>query len=256
MRIMQNPLPIYETDLVIPSFFVDDQAQLTVSSLFMLIQEMSDRHASILGAGWHDLREAGYFWVITKIFLKINRMPEWTEHVRLRTWVRKSEAATSPRDFEMLDAEGRQLVAASTVWAILDKEEGRPQRMSTFDGLFIPQDRSVLDRRPPKIGPAVLPETLPVAREVLPSDIDINSHVNNAHYIQWAFDSVGEAFRHSHRLASVAVNFIAQAKMGDRYCVCSSPVEANTYKTVILSADKQTEYCRLQTEWIPLNLEP
>lgn len=251
---MQEPLPFYEETFAIPSYFVDEQTQLTVISLFMLIQEMSDRHATILGAGWHDLRNTGYFWVITRILLKINRMPKWTERVRFRTWVKKSEAATSPRDFEMTDMEGNLLVAASTIWAILDTES-RPQRMAMFDGQFLPQEHFALDRKPPKIGPMTLPDTLPASKAVLPSDIDINRHVNNAHYIQWAFDSVDEEFRHSHRLASVAVNFIAQAKMGDRYCVCSSPLNDNTYKTVILSADKQSEYCRLQTEWIPLNLE-
>ena len=85
-----EPLPILEKQLIIPSYFVDDRSQMTVCSLFQLMQEMSDRHATILGAGWHSLRERGFFWVITKIQMKINRLPKWTEEVTIRTWVRKS----------------------------------------------------------------------------------------------------------------------------------------------------------------------
>jgi acyl-ACP thioesterase len=246
---MSEPLPVLEEKFIIPSYFVDDNAQLTVTSLFQLIQEMSDRHATILGAGWQQLRHRGFFWVITKIKLIINRLPSWQEPVLLRTWVKKSEAATSPRDFEMEDAEGNILVAASTIWAILDKEQSRPQRMDMFDSLFMPQERSAIDRKPPKIGPIQLSEVLPEPKSVLHSDIDMNHHVNNAHYIQWAFDSVRDDFRKSHKISSVVVNFIAQAKPGDRYRVCTEHLADENYKTAIFSEDMQTEFCRLQTEW-------
>ena len=244
-----KPLPILEETFAIPSYFVDDNAQLTVCSLFQLMQEISDRHAAILGAGWNSLRERGYFWVITKIHLEIRRLPKWTEQVTIRTWVRNSGAATSPRDIEIVDSEGRVLVAASTVWAILDKEQSRPQRMDMFDGCFMPQERSAIDRKPPKIGPIQLSEILPEPKSVLHSDIDMNHHVNNAHYIQWAFDSVCDDFRKSHKISSVVVNFIAQAKPGDRYRVCTEHLADENYKTAIFSEDMQTEFCRLQTEW-------
>ena len=223
---MSEPLPILEEKFVIPSYFVDDNAQMTVTSLFQLIQEMSDRHATILGAGWQQLRHRGFFWVITKIKLIIN--------------------------FEMEDADGNLLVSASTIWAIIDIEQNRPQRMDMFDGLFLPQERSAMDKKPPKIGPIQLPDTLPEPKSMLHSDIDMNRHVNNAHYIQWAFDSVSDEFLKSHKISSVVVNFIAQAKPGDQYMVCSQPLDENSFKTYILSAHDHTEFCRLQTTWTPL----
>ena len=246
---MPEIIPIFEKKFQIPSYFVDDRSQLTVSSLFSLLQEVSDSHATLLGAGWHALRDRGFFWVLTRMRLKINRLPEWTEPVLMRSWVRKSEAATSPRDYELLDADGNLLVAGSSIWAILDTAEARPQRMSIFDGMFLPQERSAIDGKPPKIGPVSLPDMLPGAKEAVHSDIDMNHHVNNARYIQWAFDAVNEEFRQAHRLKDVSVNFISQAKLGDRYVVCSEPVAENTFKTAILSADGLTTYCRLQTEW-------
>ena len=249
-----EPLPILEETLAIPSYFVDDTAQMTVCSLFQLMQEISDRHAAILGAGWYSLCERGYFWVITKIQLEIHRLPKWTEQVTIRTWVRNSGAATSPRDIEIVDTEGRTLVGASTVWAILDKEKSQPQRMSMFDGCFAPQERCALERKPLRIAPLTLPDILPEPMDVRYSDIDINSHVNNARYIQWAFDAVSEAFRQTHRIKGVAVKFIAQAKLGDRYVVCSEPVSDNCFNIAIFSADGKTEYCRLQTEWETVKL--
>ena len=249
-----EPVPILEETFVIPSYFVDDTAQMTVCSLFQLMREISDRHAAILGAGWFSLCERGYFWVITKIQLEIHRLPKWTEQVTLRTWVRKSNAATSPRDFEIMDSVGHLLVAANAVWAILDKEHGYPQRISLFDNGFMPQERCALESKPMTIKPITLPDTLPEPKDVRYSDLDINRHVNNARYIQWAFDAVSEAFRQTHRIKGVAVKFIAQAKLGDRYMVCSEPVSDNCIYTAIFSSDGKTEYCRLQTEWETVNL--
>ena len=85
----------------------------------------------------------------------------------------------------------------------------------------MPQERAAFDRRPAKIGPLALPDTLPEAKEVVHSDIDMNHHVNNANYIRWALDAVSEKFRQTHRLTDVSVNFIAQAKISDRDIVCS-----------------------------------
>ena len=83
-------IPFLEEKLIIPSYLADEQAQLSVTSLFKLLQEASDRHAALLGAGWFDLQDRGYFWVLTKMLVHINRLPNWQEEVLLRTWVRAS----------------------------------------------------------------------------------------------------------------------------------------------------------------------
>ena len=250
---MAEVIPIYEKQFRIPSYFVDENAELTVSALFSLLQEMSDNHASLLGAGWHELRDRGYFWVITKIQLLIHRLPAWTEPVLLRTWVKNSNAATSPRDYEMLDADGNLLIAGSSVWAILDIQNSRPQRMSMFDGCFLPQERNAIDRKPQKISALELPETPRNCKEVVASDIDMNRHVNNARYIQWAFDAVNEEFRQAHRISNVSVNFLSQAKLGDHYAVHTEKISECGFKTALFSSDDRQEYCRIQSEWIPLS---
>ena len=213
---------IFEEHITVPSYFVGEDSRMTVSSLFSLLTEVSNRHASLLNAGWHQLRERGYFWVITRMRMEINRMPEWTEPVLLRSWVRKSDAATSPRDYELIDANGNVIVAASSVWAILDIEHGRPQRMSAFDADFPVQERSAMEHKPQKVKALTIPEAHPEPKRVCPSDIDMNHHVNNARYIQWAFDTIDNDFRQTHKLTAMTVNFLGQAKLGDTYAICSA----------------------------------
>lgn len=243
---------IFEELIEIPAYFVDEDMQMTASALFGLLTEVSNRHASRLNAGWHQLRDCGYFWVITRMRMEINRLPRWTETVKLRTWVRKSAAATSPRDYELLDTDGNQLVGASSVWAILDIENSRPQRMSMFDSDFPIQEHSAIDGKPQKINAIDIPDSLPEPKSVYASDIDMNHHVNNARYIQWAFDAVDHNFRLTHRITGMTVNFLSQAKLGDQYAICSVNDDDCTSRTTIFSTNESKEYCRLQTEWQPL----
>ena len=249
---MTPPIPIFEERITVPSYFVGEDSRMTVSSLFSLLTEVSNRHASLLNAGWHQLRERGYFWVITRMRMEINRMPEWTEPVLLRSWVRKSDAATSPRDFELIDANGNVIVAASSVWAILDIEHGRPQRMSAFDADFPVQERSAMEHKPQKVKALTIPEAHPEPKRVCPSDIDMNHHVNNARYIQWAFDTIDNDFRQRHKLTAMTVNFLGQAKLGDTYAICSASEDGKTFRTAIVSAGEPQEFCRIETEWHPI----
>lgn len=249
---MTDTPAIFEELIEIPAYFVDEDMQMTASALFGLLTEVSNRHASRLNAGWHQLRDRGYFWVITRMRMEINRLPRWTETVKLRTWVRKSAAATSPRDYELLDADGNRLVGASSVWAILDIENSRPQRMSMFDRDFPIQEHSAINDKPQKINAIDIPDSLPEPKSVYASDIDMNHHVNNAHYIQWAFDTVDRSFQLTHRISSITVNFLSQAKLGDQYAIYSTSDGDGKFRTAIISANEPLEYCRLQTEWQPL----
>ena len=137
---------------------------------------------------------------------------------------------------------------------LLDIATGRPQRMSDFDTDFPIQERCAIKGKPQKVGAPTPSATISETRRALASDIDMNHHVNNAHYIQWASDSVDRNFRQTHRLTGMTVNFLSQAKLGDLYVVKSDTDENGVFRTSIVSADTPVEYCRLQTEWQPVTL--
>lgn len=246
---MENKLPFLTENIRIPSYLADYKSQLRPDSLFMLLQEMSNRHASLLGVGWHDLQKRGFFWVITKMSLKIKRMPRWTETVVLRSWVRPSDTATSPRDFEFEDSDGNIIVSGSSVWAILDTTSNRPQRMSDFDSCFSPQQRQADCEKPRKIRSIPLPETPPFTKEVELSDIDMNMHVNNTHYIQWAFNSMPETYYREHSLEEISVNFLSQARLGESYSVQTATVSTDEFISTIYSDKDKKEFCRIHSKW-------
>lgn len=247
-----NETPVLEKQFYIPSYLVDCNSLLRIDALFMLFQEMSDEHAALFNSGWHELRERGYFWVITKILIKIERLPSWQETITIRSWVKASDAATSPRHYQIIDSEGNIIVSGNSIWAILDINNGKPQRMSDFDQNFLPQD---LDAAPkPRRIPAFHLDlsNSPVKSATL-SDLDFNKHVNNAHYIQWAIDSVSEGFYNSHKIVELNVNFLAQARFNDKYAVVYNQNADNEFVTSIVSAEDSKEFCRISSVWQPIS---
>ena len=243
-------LPFLVEKFRIPSYLADFKSQLRLDSLFMLLQEMSNKHASLLGVGWHNLQKNGFFWVITKMSLKIVRMPLWTENITLKTWVRISDTATSPREFEISDEQGNIIIAGSSVWAILDTKSNRPQRVSNFDSNFLQQEHEADCDKPRKVKQIQLPETPEFLKKIELADIDMNMHVNNTHYILWAINTIPKNFYMTHSIKEIMVNFISQARFGEYYSVHTEEISDTEFISTIYSDQEKKEFCRIHSKWI------
>jgi acyl-CoA thioesterase FadM len=65
---------------------------------------------------------------------------------------------------------------------------------------------------PGKLAPAHTLE-LTLERKIMPSDLDVNNHVNNAEYVRWIADCVACSGRAG--VSSLQVNYLDEALLGD-----------------------------------------
>jgi len=242
---------ILEHNLKIYSYLVDDEMNLSMPALFGLIQEISSEHVNKCNIGWQNLRKSNLFWVLSKIHIKIARLPRWSEDIIIRTWGKCHDLLVNPRDYEMEDNEGNLMMKATSSWVILDAENGKIKKLDEFDDrLVYPKEKEdAITTRAPKVPKIDIQEECNF-NIVLNSDIDMNKHVNNAHYVQWALDSVNQIFRQTHRLVEVVINYLSQAKLGDYYGIISKHVAENEYITSIFSKEGNMEFCRIQSIWV------
>lgn len=242
---------ILEHNLKIYSYLVDDEMNLSMPALFGLIQEISSEHVNKCNIGWQNLRKSNLFWVLSKIHIKIARLPKWSEDIIIRTWGKCHDLLVNPRDYEMEDNEGNLMMKATSSWVILDAENGKIKKLDEFDDrLVYPKEKEdAITTRAPKVPKIDIQEECNF-NIVLNSDIDMNKHVNNAHYVQWALDSVNQIFRQTHRLVEVVINYLSQAKLGDYYGIISKHVAENEYITSIFSKEGNMEFCRIQSIWV------
>lgn len=225
---MSSKKCIWYEEFVVGSFLVDSQRRLSLFGLLSLLQETAWLHASHLGHGFSQTREGGGSWVLVRQRIEMEHWPEWGQGFAVRTWLRPPGPVLVTRDFEILSGE-ELLGVASAHWLTIDHHSRRPIPLPfPDDPALFRQDRRL------EIDPAKLsvPKGLGVLAEfqVYQSDLDMNGHVNNTRFAQWVLDSLPPSIHGSRVLKGYQVNFLAEARLGDRIQI-EAPV-ANGATTV------------------------
>ena len=82
------------------------------------------------------------------------------------------------------------------------------------------------------------------------SDLDVNLHTNNVHYLQWALDSYEPEFLMGHHARSVEINFLAESRCGEEIAIRTAPAgEEGLFGHAILRLADAVELCRLRIDW-------
>ncbi|MCU0376904.1 MAG: thioesterase [Bacteroidales bacterium] len=244
---------IYERKYPVNVFDTDIRGRLSPGSLFNYFQDLAGRHASLLGFGREHLITNGFFWVLSRMVVKIERMPRTWEEVTIRTWPRGTDAIFALRDLEMFDAGGNRIVGASSSWVIVDLETRkvqRPDRALSFLNAQYPGQRA-LEVNAGKV-PALQSNSNKLTRLTAQlDDMDINDHVNNARYIHWVTNSYDMEFIGAHIPETVEVNYLSEGHQGDAINILTSGAdeEGNSFIHSVIREADHAELCRLRIKW-------
>ncbi len=206
---------VWEDDIVVTSYDVDNTGKLRLSSLFNYFQETAGKHATHLGAGYQVLQHLGLFWVLSRAKIRVHRLPKWGEHVWLSTWPKGLDAVLFLRDFQMRSAQGEPLVDGTTGWLLLDSKAYKPHLVDALPATLPRNTRGhALEEPLRKLRPF---EDLKLVyeRRVLSSELDVNQHVNNAHYIDWIMDCYPPDQTAEMSVQSMQVNYVGETTYGD-----------------------------------------
>lgn len=181
-----------------------------VADVCRLFETAAGEHAAALGAGIERLRAEGRAWMLVQLGLRAARWPGAGEEVEVRTWPsRRTAGARAWREFELLDGEGRTLAEAASVWLIVDLARRRPVRLPRFlhELPFPPRDTSVGFEDPPEPAP---PPSRCASWRVEPAHLDVNEHVNNVTWIEWAEEAAGWP-----RPVRLQADFVGEARLAE-----------------------------------------
>jgi len=246
---MTVPEHVFAATFSVRTDRVDWEKKLTIPGLFLFLQEIAWRHATIGGFGYQQLNEKGQFWVLSKVKVQIDRYPQWNDELHLHTWSKEPELLTAYRDFIGYDQHGVQMFKATSAWHILNVATGRPQRVDELKQRFpIPENLHAIECKLEKL-PAPESEITGEPLKVVLSDIDMNLHVNNTRYIQWVLDSFPHDFAQSHKIVEIEVNFLQQAKLGDRYYIVTQHLGDEIYLSAALRVDDNKALVHIKTVW-------
>lgn len=209
----------YKKFLTIASADADSRCNYKAYSFMCAAQEIANNHATSLGFGYNQFIERNIAWVLSRMKVRFIRSPKWLDDVSLTTWHKGISGLFSLRDFEVRSAKDESvLIAATSSWLIINLET---RRMLRTDHAVAQESyissvvrKNAIDCECEKL---ISPIDLKGCgtHTVQYSDIDFNHHVNNAKYIEWAFDCIDPGILLSKDIDGYQINFNHEAKLGD-----------------------------------------
>jgi len=187
----------------------------SVLALATHFQEAAGRHAAALGVSMQDLLADGKAWVLARLRLAVDRPPAWEEEITLDTWPSGLDRLYATREVVFRDEDEEPLARGTSAWLVIDTERRRPLRPPA--ALY---DIETPDRPAPLAGGA--PELSAPNRAdrtrtftVRYHDLDLNRHVNNVRYLEWALETLPAGVLDERRCAECALTFEAETTLGD-----------------------------------------
>lgn len=231
------------------SYEIDPQGVASTQTVCNYLQEAAGNHAHALGFSIEHLGAQGFTWVLARLHVQIDRYPRWRDRLTVTTWPSGHNGLFATRDFLVHDGQGSLIARATSAWLMIDLERRRPTRIpATFDVYENPgRPRALAD--PAERLPA--PEGTPEAHRfrVRYSDLDLNGHVNNVRYVEWAVEAVEAERLQQAEVAALEVHFRAETGYGDVVTVHTAPAAGDAVLLHRLVGEAGREVARARTRW-------
>jgi acyl-ACP thioesterase len=198
------------------SYAVTPHGTASVLAVCDYLQEAAGHHAQALGVSMQDLLREGRAWVLARLRLQVEQLPPWGQEVVVETWPSGLDGLYTTREFVLHAESGEAPMARGTsAWLVIDTDRRRPLRPPRVLHTIETPDR------PPPLSPAT--DDLPVPEQtdcersfaVRYHDLDLNRHVNNVRYVEWALETLPPGVHDTHRCTDIALQFKAETTLGD-----------------------------------------
>ena len=206
----------YEYKTKIDTRDVDGESRCRPSALLGYLQEAATLAAESRGFGRQVLLQGyGAFWMLARLWYKLERPLRWGEELTIHTWHRGGKGASMYRDFDLY-VDGAYVGQAVSVWVLARLEDRKMLRLSQIPEL---EGTSGGERNKDiQLSKLRMPDQMELAERRLMhySDTDINGHVNNTRYADFACDAIrADRLPEEIFVAGMQLGYNAECKPGE-----------------------------------------
>ncbi|WP_347157497.1 acyl-[acyl-carrier-protein] thioesterase [Pontibacter chitinilyticus] len=229
---------------------IDYHGRATMPALVSYLQEAAWNNTADLGISMYELLERGLTWVLQRLRVEMFRYPRHTDQITVETWASGREKVFLYRDFRIYSAERELLGQATSVWLVMDVVK----RQLTPVPDFIMAQEIAPDNEPLPFAKGKLPPLQEAQHTcqipVRWHDIDLNRHVTNTRYLQWALDTLPVAVL-EHHLREVDIIFRSESMLGDLVdsVAGTSGEAADVHLHKLTSQESGKELVQARTVW-------
>lgn len=227
----------HEEHFTIRSSEVSHKGKAKLQSICDLLQETAGNHALKLNFDISRLRENQLTWMLHRLHVQIDRFPEWRDRIKIRTWPSSGDTLRAYRDFIIEDSDGKKLGRCLSYWLMINTKTKKPVRMPDEVLQMAPANTGhVLDIKNSRIDVNQPMQDSKLFR-VRRSDLDINQHVNNVKYIEWAL----EALPANHGISEIDIEFLSECTEGEEVSseYATAEIDKRYMHQIIRMSDKK-----------------
>lgn len=223
---------------------IDFTGKITMNGLSSYMQMIAANHASILGFNYYkNSKTPEYYWILSKVKYVIDEYPEWEDEVEMETYPGGYEKLFAIRLFDLYN-KGKKVGHIIGDYVLMDAAKQRPAKIKGATGslafLDFPYEGESLEKLKATNKEPIRIET----RKAYYSELDLNGHMNNAHYVRWIVDMLPlECFK-THEIRSLEVNYNVSIMYGTEVKLELIQEDEATYMVSGNNMDDTTNYFR------------
>jgi len=184
-----NLSPIYSQKLQLPYSAIGAKGQVRIDRLLNMFQDVASLQCDQFKISGFDMAKKQLKWVVSRYQTKIHRNPHWMEPLEIQTWRAPWKNLYELRQFSIINQNKEELISALGIWILVKASNSKPVRLTPHlpNALLksadccpelIKNDHDLKD----------FDHESEFKIRVL--DLDLNQHVNNTVYAQWAIEAL------------------------------------------------------------------
>lgn len=238
-------------NFVAEPFHVDFNGKLTLGVLGNHLLNCAGFHATDRGFGMSTLNEENYTWVLSRLAIEMDDMPNQYEAFTVQTWVENVYRLFTDRNFAIINKEGVKIGYARSIWAMINMNTRKPADLLNMHGgsivNYICEGEDCPIEKPTriKVDTKEVSETL-IARY---NDIDINGHVNSIRYIEHILDLFPIEYYQTMRIRRFEIAYIAESYYGDELKFYKEEIGGGEFSVEVRKNDGEV-VCRGKLIWV------
>ncbi len=238
----------YSKEFTIRSYESNRFGNASLSSIFNFLIEIAWEHAQILDWGFDTLKSNNYFWVLSRIYIEIEKYPKWQDKVTVETWPTGTKSIYALREYDVKNEQGEVIIRSGSDWLILDMDTKRIIRPDLLTNNFQQLAQARICRYPEKIKPNTGKDNLNFS-PVLFTDLDINQHFNSVKFVERALNSYGINFLNNHEVGKIEVNYLKEGLPEDSLAISLAKISENEDMLSLIRESDRIDLCTMKITW-------
>ena len=233
-------------------FHCDFSGRLFMGHLGNHLLNAADFHSTDRGFGMKYLMTIKRSWVLSRLAIEVNEMPEQYTKFNVETWVENAMRFFTQRNFAISDDNGKVYGYGRSVWAMIDTDSRQPcDILSIKDGAI---NQWIEAEKPCPIdkgGRVKMSDNAEFvhAIDTYYNDVDINGHINSVKYIEHVLDLWSIDWYKAHRIQRFEIAYVAESHAGDKLSFYREETGENEFCVRIVRTDG-TECCRSKVKFL------